>query len=71
MTIAELIESLCGLVGEMAKLIDELAMRLMQAGCMTEGEMSQLREIQRRTEAIGISPPENGEMNSEGAGHRW
>lgn len=71
MTIAALLESLCVLIGDMAKLIDDLAMRLLQAGCMTEGELAQLREIQRRAEAIGISPPKNEKvLNSEGAGQR-
>ena len=77
MTIAQLIENLCILIGEMASLIDNLAMRLMQTGCMTEGEFSEVREIQRRIEAIGISPPpQNGtkgvskeSLNSDGAGH--
>lgn len=71
MTIAALLDSLCVLIGDMAKLIDDLAMRLLQAGCMTEGELSQLREIQRRVEAIGIPQSDNEKvLNSEGAG-QW
>lgn len=72
MTIAQLIENLCILIGEMASLIDKLVMRLMQTGCMTEGEISEVREIQRRIEAIGISPPQNESkesLNSDGVGH--
>ena len=72
MTIAQLIENLCILIGEMASLIDKLVMRLMQTGCMTEGEISEVREIQRRIEAIGISPPQNENkesLNSNGVGH--
>ena len=71
MTIAQLIETLCEMIGEMAGLIDHLAMRLMQAGCMTEGELSQLEEIRRRIEAVGISPPNNEKdaLNSNGVGH--
>lgn len=63
MTIAQLIETLCLLVGEMADLTDSLAMRLLQAGCMTEGEAEQIQEIHKRIEAIGISPPDNEEVN--------
>lgn len=71
MTIAALLDSLCVLIGDMSKLIDDLAMRLLQAGCMTEGELSQLREIQRRVEAIGIPQSDNEKvLNSEGAG-QW
>lgn len=69
MTIAQLIETLCLLVGEMADLTDSLAMRLLQAGCMTEGEAEQLQEIHKRIEAIDISPPDNEEVNKTGVGH--
>ena len=69
MTIAQLIETLCLLVGEMADLTDSLAMRLLQAGCMTEGEAEQLQEIHKRIEAIGRSPPDNEEVNKTGVGH--
>lgn len=71
MTIAQLIETLCLLVGEMADLTDSLAMRLLQAGCMTEGEAEQIQEIHKRIEAIGISPPDNDneEVNKTGVGH--
>ena len=72
MTIAQLIETLCLLVGEMADLTDSLAMRLLQAGCMTEGEAEQLNEIHNRIEAIGISPPQKeitDSLNSGGVGH--
>lgn len=69
MTIAQLIETLCLLVGEMADLTDSLAMHMLQAGCMTEGEAEQLEEIHKRIEAIGISPPDNEEVNKTGVGH--
>ena len=71
MTIAQLIETLCALIGELAKLTDTLAMRLMQAGCMTEGEADQLKEIRKRIDAIGISPPRNDKkdtLNTDGVG---
>lgn len=71
MTIAQLIENLCILIGEMASLIDKLVMRLMQTGCMTEGEISEVREIQRRIQAIGISQQqdEKSSLNNDGVGH--
>lgn len=56
MTIAQLIESLCILIGEMASLIDWLALRLLQTGIMTEGELSEIAEIRKRIDAVGISP---------------
>lgn len=56
MTIAQLIESLCILIGEMASLIDRLALRLLQTGIMTEGELSEIAEIRKRIDAVGISP---------------
>lgn len=70
MTIAQLIETLCKLIGDLAGITDHLAMRLLQAGCMTEGEARQLKEIRQRIEAIGISPPPDNEkiINSEGDG---
>ena len=71
MTIVQLIEILCSLIEELTALVDQLSMRLMQAGCMTEGEAAQLKEIQRRIEAIGISPPRNDKkdtLNTDGVG---
>ena len=61
MTIVQLIDVLCELIEEMATLISHLSMRLLQTGCMTEGELQQVREIQQRIDAIGISPPRNNE----------
>ena len=71
MTITQLIEILCTLIEELTGLVGRLSMRLMQAGCMTEGELSQAQEILKRVEAIGISlPPGNEEvLNSDGVGH--
>ncbi len=59
MTIPELIETLCCMIGEMARIIDLLSTRLMQTGMMTEGEAQQVQEIQKRIKGIGISPPQN------------
>lgn len=59
MTIPELIETLCCMIGEMARVIDLLSTRLMQTGMMTEGEAQQVQEIQKRIKGIGISPPQN------------
>lgn len=59
MTIPELIETLCCVIGEMARIIDLLSTRLMQTGMMTEGEAQQVQEIQKRIKGIGISPPQN------------
>lgn len=59
MTIPELIETLCCMIGEMARIIDLLSTRLMQTGMMTEGEVQQVQEIQKRIKGIGISPPQN------------
>lgn len=59
MTIPELIETLCCMIGEMARIIDLLSTRLMQTGMMTEGEAQQVHEIQKRIKGIGISPPQN------------
>ena len=71
MTIAQLIETLCKLIGDLAGITDHLAMRLLQAGCMTEGEARQLKEIRQRIEAIGIAPPDNEKdtLNKNGVGH--
>ena len=59
MTIPALIETLCCMIGEMARIIDLLSTRLMQTGMMTEGEAQQVQEIQKRIKGIGISPPQN------------
>lgn len=70
MTIAQLIEILCTLVEELTELVDQLSMRLLQAGSMTEGEFSQVQEILKRVDAIGISPPSNEKViNQKGVGH--
>ena len=71
MTITQLIEILCTLIEELTGLVGQLSMRLMQAGGMTEGELSQVQEILKRVEAIGISPPQDNEevLNSDGVGH--
>lgn len=70
MTIAQLIEILCTLVEELTELVDQLSMRLLQAGSMTEGEFSQVQEILKRVDAIGISPPSNEKViNHKGVGH--
>lgn len=55
MTIAELIEYLCTLVGEMAGIIERLSLRLQQSGIMTEGEHEEVEKIRKRISAIGIS----------------
>ena len=67
MTIPELIETLCCMIGEMARIIDLLSTRLMQTGMMTEGEAQQVQEIQKRIKGIGISPPEQSNKD-DGAG---
>ena len=67
MTIPELIETLCNVIGELAALTDDLAMRLLQTGTMTEGEAERVREIQKRIKGIGISPPEQSNKE-DGAG---
>ena len=67
MTIPELIETLCSVIGELAALTDDLAMRLLQTGTMTEGEAERVREIQKHIEGIGISPPEQSNKK-DGAG---
>lgn len=67
MTIPELIETLCCMIGEMARIIDLLSTRLMQTGMMTEGEAQQVQEIQKRIKGIGISPPEQSNKE-DGAG---
>ncbi|MBR7174992.1 MAG: hypothetical protein IKD50_11275, partial [Clostridia bacterium] len=67
MTIPELIETLCSVIGELAALTDYLAMRLLQTGTMTEGEAERVREIQKHIEGIGISPPEQSNKE-DGAG---
>lgn len=54
MTIAELIESLCNTIGEMADIINRLSLRLQQTGTMTEGEREELERIRKRISAIGI-----------------
>lgn len=54
MTIAELIESLCNTIGEMADIINRLSLRLQQTGTMTEGELEELERIRKRISAIGI-----------------
>lgn len=59
MTIPELIETLCRLISEMTAIIDQLSLRLLQTGNMTEGEVAQVREIRKRIEGIGISPQED------------
>lgn len=58
MTIPQLIETLCNVIGELAELTEYLAMRLLQTGTMTEGEAERVQEIQHRIKGIGISPPE-------------
>ena len=68
MTIAQLIEILCGLVGEMASVIDQLSLRLLQTGNLTEGEALHIHEIEDRIRAIGISPPSAAEENETGSG---
>lgn len=55
MTIAELIESLCTTIEEMAGMIDHLSIRLLQSGTMTEGEWEEVERIRKRLSAIGIS----------------
>lgn len=55
MTIAELIESLCKIIGDMADVIGQLSLRLQQAGIMTEGEWQEVEEIRKRISAIGIT----------------
>lgn len=70
MTIAQLIEILCTLIEELTGIVDQLSMRLLQAGSMTEGEISQVQEILKRAEAIGISPQNDEKgLNSDGVGH--
>ena len=58
MTIVQLIESLCGLVGDMAAIINRLSARLVENGILTEGEYSEMQDIRKRIETIGIFPPE-------------
>lgn len=59
MTIVQLIESLCGLVGDMAAIINWLSARLVENGILTEGEYAEIKEIRKRINAIGISPPDD------------
>lgn len=58
MTIVQLIETMCRLVGDMANVIDRLSARLIENGILTEGEYSELQEIRKRIETIGIFPPD-------------
>lgn len=58
MTVVQLIEMLCGLVGDMASIIDRLSARLIESGILTEGEYSDMQEIRKRIETIGILPPD-------------
>lgn len=58
MTIVQLIEVLCRLVGDMANIIDRLSARLIENGILTEGEYSELQEIRKRIETIEIVPPD-------------
>lgn len=71
MTIPQLIETLCKVIGELAELTDYLAIRLLQTGTMTEGEAERVREIQQRIKGIEISPPkEDSKTEETGVGRR-
>ena len=59
MTIVQLIESMCGLVGDMAAIINRLSARLVENGILTEGEYAEIKEIRKRIDTIGISPPDD------------
>ena len=54
MTIAELISSLCYIIADMTKIISKLSERLLQIGCMTEGEYEEISKIEQRIKAFGI-----------------
>ena len=50
----EFLESLFAVISDMARLMERLASRVLEAGLMTDGEAAQLNSIRERLDSFGI-----------------